>query len=552
MALVLVAIFPLLLLSKLFFIGSEYALKKSTLAQLSMGAEYKVGEIHLFLETLKTNTTDFASDGFIKNELIKITNKLNDEQNLNDHLKRNKLPTQSELMFIDVANTHGFIVASTLASRIGKDLSKELYYQKGLSQSYVDKFNHHLNSQLLGAVASPILSSDKTQLTLGVLVNHYRMNKVQDLLSGELLYRLGAKSEHRILSASESIYMLTLEGRGITTSEKPLIKKQHYFNFDTHPIKQARQFNKESKGIWKNYLGISVLGVSIIAEINGLKFILLVEQEIEQAFKLINILKYQFYLLLTFTVSVIIVASLLLAYLIVKPLKRVIDSLDIIASGEFDIDIKQVNQHDELGNLVNKFNNMAKNLTEMKDVSDHKNQQLLELSIRDHLTGLFNHRYLIEHGEMRVLEANRNGVTLGFLMIDIDYFKRVNDRYGHPCGDYVITEIARLLKENLRSIDILARYGGEEFAVIMPNTTIVKANIVADKICKKIQAHTFNYEQKQFEITVSIGIAIQQKSENKIIEIIKRADQALYQSKNNGRNQVSLHLPVSKEMHLCQ
>jgi len=546
-ALVLVAIFPLLLLSKLFFIGSEEALRKSTLAQLSMGAEYKVGEIHLFLETLKTNTMDFASDGFIKNELIKITNKLGSAQNLNDHLRQNKLPTQSDLMFIDVVNTHGLIVASTLASRIGKDLSEKLYYQKGLSQSYVSKFHHHLNLQLLGAVASPIISSDKTQLTHGVLVNHYRMNKIQDLFSGELLYSLGAKSEHRILSASESIYMLTIEGRGITTSEKSLIDSQHSFDFETKPILQARNFNKESKGIWKNHLGISVLGVSVIAEIDGLKFILLAEQEIEEAFLLVNTLKYQFYFLLILTVVVIIILSLLLAYFIVKPLRKVIDSLDIIASGEFDVDIKQTNQYDEFGNLISKFNNMAVKLKKMKATSDHKNKQLLELSIRDHLTGLFNHRHLIEYGEIRILEANRNGMMLGLLMIDIDHFKQVNDTYGHPCGDYVITEVALLLKDNLRSIDILARYGGEEFAVIIPNTTIVKAKIVADKICKKIQAHKFQDEKEQFEITVSIGIAIQQKSENKIMEIIKRADQALYQSKNNGRNQVSLDSPISRK-----
>jgi len=546
-ALFLVAVFPLLLLSKLFFIGSEDALRKSTLAQLSMGAEYKVGEIHLFLETLKTNAMDFASDGFIKNELIKITNKLGFAQDLNDHLRKNKLPTQSELMFIDVVNTHGLIVASTLLTRIGKDLSEELYYQKGLSQSYIAKFHHHLNSQLLGAVASPILSSDKTQLTHGVLVNHYRMNKIQDLFSGELLYSLGAKSEHRILSANESIYMLTLEGRGITTSEKSLIENQHSFDFDTHPIKQASSFNKESKGIWNNHLGTPVLGVSIIAKIDGLKFILLAEQGIEQAFQLVNTLKHQFYLLLILTVAVIIILSLLLAYFIVKPLRKVIESLDVIASGEFDIDIKLTNKYDEFGILVNKFNNMAAKLKEMKDVSDHKNQQLLELSIRDHLTGLFNHRHLIEYGDKRVLEANRHGVMLGCLMIDIDHFKQVNDTYGHSCGDYVISEVALLLKENLRSIDILARYGGEEFAVIIPNTTIVKTKIVADKICKKIQAHKFNYEKEQFEITVSIGVAIQQRSENKIMEIIKRADQALYQSKNNGRNQVTLNSPISRK-----
>lgn len=546
-AFALVAILPLLLLSKLFFIGSEDALRKSTLSQLSMGAEYKVGEIHLFLETLKTNTTDFASDGFIKNELTNITNKLTSAQSLNDHLKRNKLPTQSKLMTIDVVNTQGLIVASSTTSRIGKNISDKYYYQKGLSQSYIAKFSHATNSQLLGAIASPIFSNNKSKLTIGVLVNHYRMRKIQALISGELLYNLGAKSEHRILSASESIYMLTLKGVGLTTSKKSVIENQSPFNFETYPIKQAYNFNKESKGIWKNHLGISVLGVSIIDKIDGLAFILLAEQDIEKAFQLIHTLKYQFYLLFIFTVAVIIILSVILAYIIVKPLKTVKDSLELIASGEFDVDIKHKNQHDELGNFVYRFNNMAAKLKKMKLESDHKNQQLLELSIRDHLTGLFNHRHLIEYGEIRILEANRNETTLAVLMIDIDHFKHVNDQYGHPCGDNVISEIALLMKNNLRRIDILARYGGEEFAVIMPDITTDKAKIVADKICKKIQFHQFYYKKEQFEVTVSIGIAMQQKSENKIMEVITRADQALYQSKANGRNQISLSLPTSNK-----
>jgi diguanylate cyclase (GGDEF)-like protein len=546
-ALVVVAILPLLLLSKLFFIGSEDALRKSTLAQLSMEVEYKVGEIHLFLEALKTNTTDFASDGFIKNELINISEKFNSGENLNEHLRKNKLPTQSALVFIDVVNTQGVIVASTLSSRIGNDLSNQLFYQKGLSQNYVAKFTRHNNSPLIGIVAAPIFNSEKVQSPLGVLVNHYRMNKIQDLFSGELLYSLGAKSEHRILSASESIYMLTLDGQGITTSKNTLIKSQHPFNFDTYPIKQARNFNRESQGIWKNYLGVPVLGASIIAEIDDLKFILLAEQEAEQAFQLVSTLKYQFYLLLISTVLVIIILSLLLVYFIVEPLKKVINSLDIIASGEFDVDLKATNQSDELGNLINRFNSMAMNLKKIKTVSDEKNRKLLELSIRDYLTGLFNHRHLIESGEVRVSEANRNGTMLAVLMIDIDHFKQVNDTYGHPCGDYVITEVALLLKENLRSIDILARYGGEEFAVIIPNTTIAKAEIVANKICKKIHEQKLFYDKENLDITVSIGVAVKHKSENKIMEIIKRADQALYQSKNNGRNQVSMDLSITEQ-----
>lgn len=542
-ALIFVSIVPLLVLSTLFFIGSEKALKRSTLDQLSISAEYKVGEIHLFLETLKTNTIDFSSDGFIKNELQKITNENNSAQALNNHLQTNKLPTQTDLVIIDVVNTEGKIVSSTSVSRIGIDISEELYFQKGLLRSYISKFNN-ISEQLQGIIATPVISNDTTQSTLGVLVNHYYMDKIQDLFSGELLFNLGAKSEHRRLSVRESIYMLDLESKRIMTSKNSSIKNQSSFKFETYPVKQAQKFNLESKGIWKNHLDTSVLGVSIISKIDGLNFILIAEQEIDEAFQWVDTLKNQFYFILMFTMIIVFALSFLLACFIIKPLKKVKKSLDIIASGEFNVDIEKINQHDELGKLVNKFNNMALKLKEIKAASDHKNKQLLELTIRDHLTGLFNHRHLIEYGESRVSEANRNGTILGILMIDIDHFKRINDTYGHPCGDYVITEVASLLKNNLRVIDILARYGGEEFAIIMPNTTQVKAKIVADKLCKKVQDHLFFYGQKQFQVTISIGIAVKQKSENKIMEIIKRADHALYQSKEHGRNQVTLDMPI--------
>ena len=543
-ALIIVSIVPLLVLSTLFFIGSEKALKKSTLDQLSISAEYKVGEIHLFLETLKTNTIDFSSDGFIKNELQKITNENGSAQALNNHLQKNKLPTQSDLVIIDIVNTEGKIVSSTSVSRIGIDISEELYFQKGLLRSYISKFNN-ISEQLQGMIATPVISNDTTKSTLGVLVNHYYMDKIQDLFSGELLFNLGAKSEHRRLSVRESIYMLDLESKRIMTSKNSSIENQSSFKFETYPVKQAQKFNLESKGIWKNHLDTSVLGVSIISNIDGLNFILIAEQEIDEAFQLVDTLKSQFYFILIVTMLIVFTLSFLLAFFINKPLKKVKKSLDIIASGEFNMDIEQINQHDELGKLVNKFNNMALKLKEIKAASDHKNKQLLELTIRDHLTGLFNHRHLIEYGESRVSEANRNGSALSILMIDIDHFKRINDTYGHPCGDYVITEVASLLKNNLRVIDIIARYGGEEFAVMMPNTTQLKAKIVADKLCKKVQEHLFFYGQKQFKVTISIGIAVKQKSENKIMEIIKRADHALYQSKEHGRNQVTLDMPIN-------
>ena len=156
------------------------------------------------------------------------------------------------------------------------------------------------------------------------------------------------------------------------------------------------------------------------------------------------------------------------------------------------------------------------------------------MSITDPLTGLYNRTFLIENLEKKILEAKRYNFPLSIAMIDVDYFKKVNDTYGHLTGDCLLKELAFLLKKNFRGSDTIARYGGEEFLIIMPFTNKENAKKKLEKFRKLVENYKFCTEE--LKKTISVGIA-EYHNEN-IFEFINKADQALYKAKNTGRNKI--------------
>jgi len=161
-----------------------------------------------------------------------------------------------------------------------------------------------------------------------------------------------------------------------------------------------------------------------------------------------------------------------------------------------------------------------------------------EKSIHDGLTGLYTHNFFQNYLEQAISKAKRYGTPLSLLMLDIDYFKKFNDTYGHPAGDRVLVNIARLLKEALREADIAARYGGEEFILVLPETDDRRAYLLAERLRKNVQAFDFlRGKEKGVEITISIGVAGYGKGMHREV-LISQADQALYRAKKEGRNKV--------------
>jgi diguanylate cyclase (GGDEF)-like protein len=167
------------------------------------------------------------------------------------------------------------------------------------------------------------------------------------------------------------------------------------------------------------------------------------------------------------------------------------------------------------------------------------NRKLRELSITDDLTGLFNHRYFTKALEAEYRRAIRYKRSLALLLLDIDHFKKVNDTYGHSCGDLVLKGVAALLKGCLRSADVAARYGGDEIAVILPETNESKASEVAEKLRRQLEKSSFEWKGKSFNITCSIGVAaVPETNIDHWKELLYSADKSLYRAKGKGRNHV--------------
>jgi two-component system, cell cycle response regulator len=163
-----------------------------------------------------------------------------------------------------------------------------------------------------------------------------------------------------------------------------------------------------------------------------------------------------------------------------------------------------------------------------------------QLSVLDDLTQLYNRRYFHKTIRQEIDRVKRYKNNLSIIMIDIDYFKNFNDKYGHDCGDYVLKEIADFIKNAFRNIDIVCRYGGEEFMVILPNTEKNQAFKIAERIRKSISEKIFKYVHEiKHKLTISIGVT-EYKDNELLRQFIKRVDEALYLSKQNGRNKVTI------------
>jgi len=177
----------------------------------------------------------------------------------------------------------------------------------------------------------------------------------------------------------------------------------------------------------------------------------------------------------------------------------------------------------------------------MKDKLEDRLKDVVEMASTDVGTGLYNRRHFNELLEKEFSRAKRFNEPLSCLMLDIDHFKKINDTYGHPAGDSVLSEIAGILKKEVRTIEIVARYGGEEFVLLLPKTKTKEAIKPATRIAKSISTCQFRGLPPDRSITVSIGIAgLPDSSITNKEELVQCADYALYKAKRGGRNRIEL------------
>ncbi len=176
-------------------------------------------------------------------------------------------------------------------------------------------------------------------------------------------------------------------------------------------------------------------------------------------------------------------------------------------------------------------------------------RQMYHAALRDALTGAFNRRYLDERLESELAFAKRHDEPLSLLLLDLDHFKVVNDRFGHRAGDYVLARFSKLVHEQVRTEDVVARYGGEEFAVVCRQTDEENAIYLAERLRNTVEQEVFEHEGESIRITVSIGFAATCKGQvETVAKLLEAADKALYAAKARGRNRwvaASLAPPAS-------
>jgi len=235
-------------------------------------------------------------------------------------------------------------------------------------------------------------------------------------------------------------------------------------------------------------------------------------------------------------------------------------SIDILKTFEIDPgELKPYSQmlqeaNAELGRLNMSYEYLVMELKEAKEKAERlanelrdANSRLKELVSRDGLTGLYNHRHFQEMLGKELARGLRYQSSVSLIMFDIDFFKKVNDNYGHPAGDLVLMNIARVVERVVRPSDVVARYGGEEFAVILPETNEAGVKIFAERLRRSIEGIVTITEGQQIQVTVSSGATTVSPDKAQISKqlMIDAADRGLYASKRNGRNRVTIVDPLA-------
>ncbi|NLB63821.1 MAG: diguanylate cyclase [Fibrobacter sp.] len=248
-----------------------------------------------------------------------------------------------------------------------------------------------------------------------------------------------------------------------------------------------------------------------------------------------------------------LVFGIILHSVVIRPILKIHEATQKVADGELGYRLS-INRDDELGKLANAFNDMTKTMQEQMislKQQMHEIEQARDLmekmSITDELTSLYNRRHLFDRLNHHVDLSKRHGNKLGLFILDIDFFKKVNDTYGHQVGDLVLVEISKLLIDTARSTDLVARYGGEELVVLCPETELENTIVAAYRVRIAIENHTIKLDDGQeLKVTASIGVAEYQalsKEEGThptIEEFVEAADAALYRAKKGGRNRVDV------------
>ncbi len=444
---------------------------------------------------------------------------------------------QTEFADLIFVNREGIVQFDTVTeyrrNGVGVNVNDRKYFQvaKETKQQYItDILISKVTNQPIIAFASPIL--DEQQQFNGVVFGTVNLHTIDGLLQESRVGFLG----HAYIVNQDGTLLTELasnNNKRFPNETKHDVFKQN-FMIDEHILTAAQHHSTQSLTIYKDKKGEWVLAKS--KPINQGKWYIISEVAVLEAYlpllKRLALLAICILLGTFFTIKIM----LLINKSIEEPIQQLLKGVGKVEQGHYDY---KINEH-QMAPYAKEFQELCSSFNEMSAKVKADTILLRELSITCQLTKLYNRRYLIEQGEHVFQECVEAQNPCSCIAIDVDFFKKVNDSYGHLIGDEVLKHVAKRIAESVRSIDIVTRYGGEEFVILLPITTLESAVKIAESIRINVEEHPYKMADQLIKITVSIGIAEYTIAREiaTFYELIDKADQALYVAKESGRNQL--------------
>ena len=421
-------------------------------------------------------------------------------------------------------------------------------------------YEHFIMNDLALSASYPIYN--KKDELMGVLGTHILLSEMNQKLK-EVVQNKNAiayiveKDSNRLVANTENEPNFTVDSTGtihrITSNQiKNEIIQEALTDYNEN---ETRDFMETTEtGQW--YIKISELKEA------GLNWLIIIATPEEHYIVQLrqSILFSVFLSILTIIIAIIIWTKKIDQYL--KPIYDLIHITEKHASGDLS-KRAAILKHDEIGKLGSAFNKMAEELEhlindlegkviertkelERRNAELAKSKKQLEFSSQtDFLTGLYNRKFIIQQMEKEINNFVVTHDECAVIMLDIDYFKKVNDTYGHDCGDIVLKDTAVIMQQVFRQGDSISRWGGEEFLIFLPKTNLSEAAELAEILRSRINDHVFICKKSCTKVTITLGIARCKKGLS-LDEVIKNADIAVYYGKNNGRNQVCCFEKIQK------
>ena len=535
-------IIPSLTMGWVSYVNNRQFLDEKIAQELYSITSHTSRELDLWLKERLYETRVFSSSYVVSENLEKIFDdkvalieKKMAHRRVREYLKsvREKFIDYEELMVVD---TQGNIMATSFEKQTGVIMPQNWLQKAKTGESIIGNptWDEPLKAGIM-VIAVPIVTVQER--LLGVLVAKLNFRTIDQILKNYTIEETG------------ELYLITKKGTVLISSQ---------------PISSVFMGSKLSKQVidkllshragpvdYENYRGIAVVGT--LRMVPRLSWGVVAEKEMEKAyaqiFRLRN-LTIGFFSGLVLTIGFV---AYLIGLNIVRPLNRLIRGADKVAAGDLEVDLP-VHSRGELGFMTKVFNHMVARLRQGRDelatvnqTLRQRNKELHELSITDSLTGLYNHKHLMETLVREVRRSKRHQHPFAVLMMDIDHFKRFNDTYGHLAGDEVLRKMATIFRDSVRGCDYVARYGGEEFLIMLPETGSDRGVQTAERIRNQMAEEKFVGDGKTVTITISVGVAVFPEHANFPKSLVSSADTALYKAKKGGRNQVVLGQKVRDE-----